>query len=580
MTFSDETGAGNGACLFLLAALLIAAMAVGQLGATAMAAVKRGGDGPDLLVGTAHGDRIYGRAGSDTIYGKGGGDKLVGGTGGDLLRGGRGKDKLVGGPGDDTVYAKDGVIDRVECGSGEKDLAVADADDLVSVDCEQRVGQAVDGPPPPAASGPVPSVALPVPSASPEPTPPLDESEEEESEEEEKQPVVGFEEQPLAMFPAGHGWTGNGVGTFGDVGPPLVVNNDRSFRITTDGDGDESIATSPLLDPVDLIGSHVSVQGQIGFSTRLDTAKLRLSSGDIATDYAEATVWNADSDPIILRSSFEFQSLPVKGFHVVGDVDWSKIDRAQLIVTDNHTGPVDFYVAGIYAVPTSHQATVSFTFDDGYESVFKRGLRKLSAYRFPATVYVIADEVGDPGILSLDQLDTLRDQDHWEIAGHAMTVAAHNLPNGLDGLEPEALKAEMDGLRDWLDENGFSRASFAYPKGAAGSEVRSYVTRDYCAARATARGEETIPPRDNHTIRGWSVNGLETSVAEIDDAIDQAVSDGTWLVLTFHDLVDGTVGASTEFNNHDFGEVVDHVRALQKKEGLEVRTIGSVVGNC
>jgi hypothetical protein len=78
---------------------------------------------------------------------------------------------------------------------------------------------------------------------------------------------------------------------------------------------------------------------------------------------------------------------------------------------------------------------------------------------------VIADAVGDPGILSLEQLYTLRDLHHWEIAGHAFTVADHNPPNGLDGLEPEALKTEMNGLRDWLDENGFSRASFAYRQG-------------------------------------------------------------------------------------------------------------------
>lgn len=109
-------------------------------------------------------------------------------------------------------------------------------------------------------------------------------------------------------------------------------------------------------------------------------------------------------------------------------------------------------------------------------------------------------------MLSLEQLYALRDLHHWEIAGHAFTLADHNLSNGLDG--------------------------------------------------------------------------LNTDVAEIDATIDGAAAEGTWLVLTFHNLVGGTPGTSTEFNDDDFGEVVDHVRELQKEGRLQVRTVGGVVGSC
>jgi peptidoglycan/xylan/chitin deacetylase (PgdA/CDA1 family) len=563
-------GAGITRTFFLsIAALLVLNLAIA---APSFAALKRGGQGADSLAGTPRADTILGAAGNDTVFGKAGPDKLVGGPGEDRLKGDGGQDKILGGDGNDLLLAKDAAVDRVDCGAGSEDIAAVDAVDMVS-NCEQIVGQVDEesagpilGPPAPSASSGPPSQSLPK-ITPPEVTP------------EEEEPQGGFEEQPLAMFPDEHGWTGNGVGSFGDVGPPLVVNNERSFRITTDGSGDESIATSPPLKPIDLTGFHVTVQGQVGSSSRLDAVKLRLASGNIGTDYAEATVWESDFDPIILRSSFEFQSLPVGGFHVVGSVDWSKITRAQLIVTDNGTGPVNFYAAGIYAVPTVNRATVSFSFDDGYGSVFTRGLKKLSAYRYPASAYVIANVVGEPGQLSLEQLYTLRDLDHWEIGGHALTLASHNLANGLDGLEPEALKTEMDGLRDWLDERGFSRASFAYPKGAAGPEVRRYAKRDYCAARSTAKGPETIPARDNYTLRGWSINGLTTGVAQIDEAIDRAVAEGTWLILTFHNLVGGAPSQTTEFNDDDFAEVVDHVRGLQEKGKLKVRTIGGVVGS-
>jgi peptidoglycan/xylan/chitin deacetylase (PgdA/CDA1 family) len=552
--------------------LAIVALAVAMAAAldvkSGAAAVKKGGAKADSLMGTQGADRLLGAEGNDTLFGKAGPDRLSGGPGGDRLKGGEGRDRMHGDTGSDLLLAKDGSADLVSCGRGSDDIVVVDATDQVSSDCEQVVGL-LPGEPASSAAGPGGPAAMSGPPAPPEPTSPGD------------PPGVKFEELPLAMFPDGHGWTGNGTGTFSDAGPPLVVNNDRSFRITTNGEGDESVATSPPLGPVDLTGSHITMQAQVSFSARLDAVKLRLASGNIDTDYAEATVWETDHDPIILGSTFEFQSLPLGGFEVSGDVDWSEIDRAQIVLTDNATGPVTIYVAGIYAVPTSRQATISFAFDDGYESTFTRGMRKLSAYRYPASAYVIVNSVGDADRLSLEQLYTLRDLHHWEIGGHSLTIASHNHPNGLDDLEPEALKAEMNGLRDWLDEEGFGRTTFAYPKGAAGPGVRRFVKRDYCAGRVTARGPETIPARDDYTIRGWSVNGEDTSVEEIEAAVDEAVADGTWLVLSFHDLVAGESEKATEFSDDGFEEIVDYVRTVQKEGDVKVRTVaGALDSHC
>lgn len=560
----ERIGRGIGA-LFVAAAALVLS---GALVVSASATVKRGGGDADFLVGTPGADVLRGAGGDDTLAGKGGADKLAGGPGADKLKGGSGPDRMLAGGDSDRLLARDGAVDRVDCGGGLGDLAVVDELDRVSASCEQVEREPGEEPLSPVVGPMLPTPALTLPTPVPRPSDPAPP---------EEAPPTDLEEQPLALFPDGHGWTGNGVGTFTDVGAPFIVNDDRSYGITTNGAGDESIATSPPLDPVDLTGSHVSFQAQVSFSARLDAVKLRLASGNIDSDYAEATVWETDRDPIILGSSFEFQTLPRGAFDVTGDVDWSAIDRARIVLTDNEAGPVALYVAGIYAVPTSRQATISFVFDDGYETTFTRGMRKLSAYRYPATAYVIANAIGDPDILSLEQLETLRDQHHWEIAGHALSVADHNLPNGLDDLKPAALKAEMDGLRDWLDENGFPRTTFAYPKGAAGAEVRRFVKRDYCAGRSTARGPETIPTRDDYTMRGWSVNGTVDGAGEVEAAIDEAAADGTWLMLSFHDIVGGEPDVATEFEDDEFDAVVDHVRALQKEGGVRVRTVADAV---
>ncbi len=530
-----------------MALLLAAALALPSLGA---AASKRGTAGPDTLTGTAGPDTLSGLGAGDTLSGRGGADKLLGG------------------PGNDRIQARDGSADVVNCGPGSDDLAVVDSSDKVAGSCERVEAPVVDQP-----------VPQPTP-ATPQAIPPGEEKPDEPGEENppKEDPEVEYEEQPLAMFPSGHGWTGVN-GKFSDAGLDFIVNGDRSFRIGSEGNGSTAVASSPELEKVNLKNAHVTVQGLVSFSNRLQTVKLRLSSGNIATDYAEATVWQEDFDPIILGSTFEFQSLALGDFAVTGQVDWSKINRAQLRVTDNGTGETAFYVAGIYAVPDHKKAMVSFAFDDGDASTYSRALKKLSTYRYPASAYIIADTVGNSGFLTLEQLHKLRDLHHWEIGGHSLHIASHNLPNGLDSLEPEELKAEMNGLRDWLYENGFSRASFAYPKGAAAPRVRHYVQRDYCAGRVTAQGPETLPPRDEYILRGWSINGLTSDQEDVEQVVDKAVADGTWAILSFHDIVGGTPAASTDFNDDEFEAVVDYVHALQKQGKLRVRTVGDAVAS-
>jgi Ca2+-binding RTX toxin-like protein len=62
-----------------------------------------GGDGDDVLTGSASDDVLDGGAGNDTLDGRGGNDQLFGGPGNDVLIGGRGNDVIAGGDGDDTI---------------------------------------------------------------------------------------------------------------------------------------------------------------------------------------------------------------------------------------------------------------------------------------------------------------------------------------------------------------------------------------------------------------------------------------------------------------------------------------------
>ena len=113
--------------------------------------VLRGGPGNDRIRGGAGGDVLRGgapdstaprRSGEDDLRGGRGPDRLFGGDRADHLVGGKGSDILNGGPGADRLDARDGAgfVDRVSCGAGRSDVALADPHDRVGLDCESYPG--------------------------------------------------------------------------------------------------------------------------------------------------------------------------------------------------------------------------------------------------------------------------------------------------------------------------------------------------------------------------------------------------------------------------------------------------------
>ena len=99
----------------------------------ALAAVIKGNDRANYLVGTSRDDAIYGYGGADRIHARGDGD---------ALRLGGGSDKGHGERGDDFINSVDGTEDFVSCGPGS-DRARANPGDNVQEGCEQIIREGV-----------------------------------------------------------------------------------------------------------------------------------------------------------------------------------------------------------------------------------------------------------------------------------------------------------------------------------------------------------------------------------------------------------------------------------------------------
>lgn len=99
----------------------------------------RGGDGSDTIWGNAGDDTLHGGDGADLVRGRSGDDQVYGGDGDDQLFAGFGADKVFGGSGNDHLYAvaKDGQLDRLDCGPGRDVATIRAGEPTAVVNCEK-----------------------------------------------------------------------------------------------------------------------------------------------------------------------------------------------------------------------------------------------------------------------------------------------------------------------------------------------------------------------------------------------------------------------------------------------------------
>jgi hypothetical protein len=97
----------------------------------------RGGQGHDRVWGGSARDQLFGNTGRDRLKGGRSNDAMFGGSGADRMTGGPGKDVIEGGTGNDRIFARDGKVDRIDCGFGRDTIVKRDRKDRFT-SCENR----------------------------------------------------------------------------------------------------------------------------------------------------------------------------------------------------------------------------------------------------------------------------------------------------------------------------------------------------------------------------------------------------------------------------------------------------------
>src|SRR5450631_2198723 len=242
-------------------------------------------------------------------------------------------------------------------------------------------------------------------------------------------------------------------------------------------------------------------------------------------------------------------------------------------------------------VPAKTAPTVvSFTFDNQWASQMTAATA-LKAHGMAGTFYTIAGWIGQPGFMTLANLNTLAANGD-EIGGK--TVNNADLPTKSDA---EAQREICQG-RNVLLADGFKVSNFAYP-------FADLNATDETLAKAcgfnSARGvgdvasadvgacafpdcpyAETIPPADPYNIATPDDAEQTTTLAQMEKTVTNAESHGGGLLaLSFHQICATTTAgcdpvyswSPTLFNNF-----LTWLQGQELLKGVQVKTIAQVIG--
>ena len=232
-------------------------------------------------------------------------------------------------------------------------------------------------------------------------------------------------------------------------------------------------------------------------------------------------------------------TVPYKAFQFSSgdaEVDFEHIDN---IIVSASNGDFNLQYIAVRPNPLK-KGIVTFTFDDGWATQ-KDGIKALAERGVSGTVFIVKDASG-PEYLSLDDMKEL-------VNVYGADIEAHG-GSSFDDIEDGALTTLFQETQDFLVENGLSRGRFmAYPNGFHSARVVQLAKSFFDACRTIQYyiPIESYPPYDNYRIR--AISSIQDSQVEtIKQYIDRACDNGTWLILVFHKIEEGSGGMFCSLN--------------------------------
>jgi peptidoglycan/xylan/chitin deacetylase (PgdA/CDA1 family) len=362
----------------------------------------------------------------------------------------------------------------------------------------------------------------------------------------------------VTSFQSGHGYTQQGTAGSTNLNDTSnFVLGTQAVSTVTNGAGGVNLVRNTAVGPYDLTSKQIGMWVEVDDTTHLTQLILTVFSGGGTTNFQSFKYYSgpANNTAQLQGGLWTFMTINVGDLQTSGgSFDKTNVTGFQLRAVDDNTGntaTIRYNGICLFDDPSSYfpSGVVSITFDDSFASQYTYGRAYMDKYGYPGVAYTICGNVNQAGWMTLTQLQRLRDQNGWEIAAHASTLANHN--TRFTNLSAGDLELEFFNMQQWLVKNGFSGAShLALPGGQFNAAVLEKAKKYFSSVRTIdGTTHETLRPSSIMNIRAVSsISSFAGGVtaANVNSLIDTAAANKQWLVLVFHDIVTSVPTATTQ----------------------------------
>jgi peptidoglycan/xylan/chitin deacetylase (PgdA/CDA1 family) len=234
--------------------------------------------------------------------------------------------------------------------------------------------------------------------------------------------------------------------------------------------------------------------------------------------------------------------------------------------------------------PDGKRGAISLTYDDGTDSQLDLVIPDLNRAGLRGTFFLTCNRTSVSERRA--EWRSAWKSHYHELGNHSMT---HPPGDQLRAFDEDAFYAqEIQASEDWLNRNmgeDFHR-TFAFPNGdpllGAGtvSEARDRYRRLLCRKFIAARGSYAEPGkpaavlRDPYLINGAALTWGDDRSGPAIDLCAQALRHGSWVVLVFHDVVEGKARAERETSRRVHSEIINWM--MERQEDLYIDTFKEV----
>lgn len=383
----------------------------------------------------------------------------------------------------------------------------------------------------------------------------------------------------VTNFQTGHGFTATNVSSSNMNDTTDFVTGTQSAFGVSQGTGAQTYISRSNFGTFDLTGKVIRVLLKVTNLAHMNTLRILLGNTNFTSFYLQDLQGSlAQPGDYVEEGKWMWVSIPWNP-QPNGTPNRAAITDMRIAWFDDATGQlVKVQVDSIQIVPATHAAfpngVITLTFDDFPVAQYTIARAKMDQYGYAGTAYGILDRLDTAGNLTTAQLRNLERINNWEIAAHARTSDSHNRSGGFTSLTAGQLDEEMIAVKSWLNVNGFKGADhYAYPQGLYNQTVLDAVSRYHRTGRliSAPRANELLPPVDYLKLRAWSANN---DVPAMQGVIDAAKAQGSWGIITFHDIVTGTVSTpGTQTSQTNFNTMIDYINT----QGVPVRTMTEVL---